>query len=438
MDKRLTRRVLEISLPMVVSELCDSIYSIADTYFVSGLGVVALASVGVASYLVWLSFVLATLFYTGVIVYASQAYGAREYEKARRALGETIGFGIVAGFTASAILILLSRQILLILTGSPGPVLDYAVLYYCVRIAGFPIVITAWSLDGFLRAIGCVRESMAVMLSSTVLNIVLDPILIYGYGPLRGFGIAGAALATLIAIVYIAVIELCILYRKGFYPDIIHRPRHIRRILDIGLPTAFERALMSIGSNIYIALVSRCGEVALAAHNIGLRIESFIYMPGFAFMIAASTLVGQEIGRGDIESAKRIGWETIRIGTLVMALLGLIVALTSRYLVKPFSPTPGVEELASLYLVIAGLSEAGLGLNMVVSGAIRGSGNTRIPLLVNAPSVYIARVIPGYILMGSLGVVGVWIGMFIDVYTRGIVLTIIYHKYFYRITKRVI
>ncbi len=434
---RLTRRVIKISWPMIIGELCDSIYSIVDTYFVSGLGTTALAGVGLAGYIVWLSFVVATLFTTGVIVYVSQCYGAGEYDRARRAIGETIAYGFLVGLGVGLLLSRNSTLVVSLLTSSKGVVYTGS-KYFSIRIMCLPVAIIAWSLDSSLRAIGAVRESMIALVSSALLNVFLDPILIYGYKWVPGLGVAGAALATVIATSYLIPVELFFLYRKGFMPETQLKPRYLWRVVRIGSPTAIERAVFTLGSNIYISLVARCGETALAAHNIGIRIESFIYMPGFAFMIAASTLVGQEIGRGDLESGRRIGWETARVAVTAMGLLGVLVALTSYYIVAPFSPTEDVRRLASIYLILAGLSESGLALSMVISGAIRGAGNTVIPMIVNVCSVYLSRILPALILIDYYGIVGVWIGMFIDVYIRGICLSYIYTRFFTKIVKRIV
>ncbi|MEM4817104.1 MAG: MATE family efflux transporter, partial [Desulfurococcaceae archaeon] len=180
------------------------------------------------------------------------------------------------------------------------------------------------------------------------------------------------------------------------------------------------------------------GSIALAAHNIGLRIESLIYMPGFAFSIAASVLVGQAIGNSDYVYAKKIGREVVKTSTLFMTILGIIIAIVSRYVVEPFSPNEDVRMLASTYLILAGLSETGLALSMSTSGVIRGSGNTRIPLLINVFSFYVIRLLVAFSLVNSIGVIGAWIGMFIDLYVRGLIIYVVFEKYFYKLARRVI
>lgn len=429
---------------MLISELGDSLYSIADTYFVSGLGTTALAAVGVGSYLSWLFFVVVALFMTGVIVYVSQSYGSGDISKAKRALGEAIVYGVFSTTVIAVLVHVYAGQLVGLIAGPNPSVVVLGASYLATRILGLPLVVTAMSMDSSLRAIGATKYSMIVVLSSAMLNIVLDPLFIYGLYGFPRLGVVGAALATVLSVAYMVPLELFFLKKTGLYPVIVLRiPRPLKKsfiysIVKIGAPAAAERAVFAVGNNAYIAFIARCGATALAAHQIGIRIESFIYMPGFAFAIAASALVGQRVGRGSIEEAKEVGWEAARIATMVMALLGVFVALTSRYLVAPFSPSPEVEALASIYLVLAGLSEPGLALAMTISGGIRGGGNTLVPMIVNAVGLYLFRVMPSAFLVSIYGVVGAWTAMFIDVYLRGLIFTVIYRRYFTRLVRRVV
>ena len=127
-----------------------------------------------------------------------------------------------------------------------------------------------------------------------------------------------------------------------------------------------------------------------------------------------------------------------RIATLLMAVSGVAVALGSRYLVAPFSPNDDVAQLAAIYLVLAGLSEPGLGVAMTLGGAIRGGGNTLVPLFINASGLYLFRVLPAAFLVSVMGVVGAWLAMFVDVYLRGLIFFIIYRKLFERLIRKLV
>lgn len=437
-DWKLTQEVMRISWPMIISELSDSIYSITDTYFVSGLGEAALAATGLGSYLSWLFFVINSMFYTGVLVYTAQCRGAGAEEKARRGLAEVILYGTPIMLAISLLAYLFADQVVYIVSGGDQAVMPLATAYFKTRVLGLTIATIAFSFDAALRGLGYTRYSMYSAIFSVAVNIALDPLLIYGYLVFPAYGVVGAALATITSIALMIPVELFFLARVHHTPIFTHSITGFTRIIKLGLPVAGERSIFALGNTTFIGLISRCGQVALAAHNIGIRIESFIYMPGFAFSLAASTLVGQRIGAGDRVGAKKIGLETIKIGTLLMGLLGLVAAITSYYIVAPFSPTGKVRELAAIYLILAGLSEPGLALAMIGAGGIRGAGETRIPLIVNGVSFYLSRILPSLLLIPVFGVIGAWIAMFIDVYVRGFIFLLIYVKWFDKIAKTIV
>ncbi len=434
----LMRRVLSITWPMIISELSDSMYSIADTYFVARLGATALAAVAIGSYLSWLFFVVIALFSMGALVIVSQSYGAKEIEKAREAIGISLIYGFIATLLTSILMYVAAYQAIELISGKSPQLIELAVKYFRIRILGLPVFLAAFVMDSAVRAVGATKLSMIAILTSSLLNIVLDPIMIYGLFGFPAMGVSGAALATVLSIAYMVPIEFMFLRRLGLTPIMSLSISKVKNVVKIGAPAATERLIFSVGNNAYIAFIARCGDVALAAHQIGVRIESFIYMPGFAFSIAASALTGQEIGKGDVGSGKRVGWEAAKLSLLFMGVLGVAVALASKYLVAPFSPTEDVANLASIYLVLAGLSEPGLALAMTLSGAIRGGGNTLIPMILNAVGLYSFRVFPAAVLTSRIGVVGAWIAMFIDVYMRGFLFLVIYRRLFEKLIRRVI
>uniref|UniRef100_A0A7C4D880 Multidrug-efflux transporter n=1 Tax=Staphylothermus marinus TaxID=2280 RepID=A0A7C4D880_STAMA len=437
-NKELVKKVFKLTFPMIITELAHSIYSLTDTFFVKGLGADALAGVGLASYLFWIFMVFITMFNSGLTIYVSQAYGAGENIKAKKSLSEVLLYGSLFSLFIGLIGYWIGFKILILLNGELNTVVYNAYDYFKWRVISLPIVFAVGSIDSTLIAIGWTIKSMKANVIGVLLNIILDPIMIYGYYGFPRMGVEGAALATIFSNIATGFINTYYLLKSGLKPEFVIETGILNRILNLGIPIAVERAVFSIGNNLYVAIIARCGSIALAAHNIGLRIESLIYMPGFAFSIAASVLVGQAIGNSDYVYAKKIGREVVKTSTLFMTILGIIIAIVSRYVVEPFSPNEDVRMLASTYLILAGLSETGLALSMSTSGVIRGSGNTRIPLLINVFSFYVIRLLVAFSLVNSIGVIGAWIGMFIDLYVRGLIIYVVFEKYFYKLARRVI
>ncbi|AFL66849.1 MATE family efflux transporter [Desulfurococcus amylolyticus] len=429
---------LRISLPLVFVELVNSLYSLADTFFVKDLGSEALAAVGIAGYLLMLLQVFFTLFQTPLLILVSQSIGAGYRDKTRLITGEILVEGSICVIFLSIIFYIVAPLFITIQSGVAGLAFQYTLDYLRIRVAWFIIFFVSASFDTVFIASGRSDISLISNTIGLVSNIILDPVMIYGLAGLPRLGVAGAAWASVIASFLVIPVQLYYLGKLQLLPM---RPAIFilpRKIIDLGLPAFIERGVISLGNNIYAGIISRLGNTVMAAHNIGLRIESIIYMPGFAFAMTASTIVGRHVGEGDFKRAKRIGEKVIYMGASLMGLLGAVVALSSYYITTPFAPTSEIRELASLYLILAGFSEFGLGLAMVSSGAIRGAGNTRVPFITNTVSLLLFRVIPSLILVKSLGVLGPWIAMFIEVYARGIMAYTIFKRYFNRLARRLI
>lgn len=429
---------IKLSLPLVVVQFIESIYSLTDTYFVSGLGSEALAGVGIAGYLTWLLGVFTSIFQAPLSILVSQYIGAGKTKEARGVSGSIILVTMLYSTILSAVFVFFAEEMVVLQSGATGRSFTYAVEYLRVRFIGFTILTTSMMLDSIIVASGKTKYSMVSHLTGAMTNIALDPLLIYGLYGFPRLEVAGAAYATLIASGLVIPIQLFFLGLLDLIPVPKYQPSVMKQALTLGLPVLFERFVLAIGNNLYAGVIARLGDIVMASHNIGLRIESLIYMPGFAFMLAATTLVGHRVGRGDYDSAKRIGLKVIRIGACFMAILGVIVASTGFYIVAPFSPIKEIRELASLYLLLAGLSELGLGLAMVSSGAIRGAGDTRIPFIVNSVSIFGVRVILSMFLARIIGVIGPWIAMFIEVYVRGITLYILFRNRFHIIVRKLV
>ncbi len=428
--------VFRISTPIIVSEFGESVYSIADTFFVSKLGSISLAAVGVGSYMNFLFYSIIAMFSTGALVYVSQSMGACRRSDARYCIGDLIVYSIPVSISI-AVLAYYIAPILALKVSSNTRVAVLASKYFRISMAGFPVMLTAWILDSSVRATGFTKYSMTAILSSIALNIALDPILIYGLLGAPKLGVAGAALATVASTAVIIPLETYYLSKLNLTPAVSRELRRFRKSIVIGAPASLERLVFSIGTVIYVSIISRCGAQALAAYKVGVSVESFIYMPGIAFMYAASTLVGQKIGAGRVGEAKRIGWIVARASIVVMSLLGVVAVVFSRYLVTPFSPSKQVLDLASKYLILAGSCEPGLALSLSIAGGVRGGGNTTVPLAINALGYYMVRILPALALAKPYGVVGVWIAMAIDDYVRGLTFTLVYWRFFEKLAKRV-
>ena len=441
-DMGIIRRAWSIAWPLIISEAVDSILWLTDTFFVSRLGDTALAAVGLGGYVSWVLFVFNTVYYMGVLVLVSQAYGARDTRRASRVTGESV----TASLLLAIPLMMLGEagaRTLLVILGGRGDVLALGETYLRIRLLGLLAGAPFMVFNAVYRAVEQTRPVMIATITGSVINVVLDPLLIFGVGGVPAMGIAGAAWASVAAM--LSDLLLLAAMAPGTIPFSIKPLLPRREAVEaarVGIPAMAERAVFASGNMFYLGSVARCSEAALAAHTIGVRLESLGFLPAFAISTAASVLSGQEMGRGNLEESRKAGWEVAKGAWLFMSLIGLALILLAPLAPRAFTSTPLVERLAGLYLVIAGVSEAPSGFAETLAAAIRGAGNTLVPTLINAASLYLFRVIPAYIIPRlmppGLCALGAWLSMDLDIAIRTLIFLHVYRTRFHRLAKRLV
>lgn len=254
---------------------------------------------------------------------------------------------------------------------------------------------------------------------ATVINVVGDYILIFGIGPFPKLGIAGAAIAVVTSRIISTTMLLAYL-PKTLIPNAFKgswKPSWgwFARILNIGYPAAVQALLRTGASMTYFGILTRTseGENALAALTIGLRTEALAFMPGFAFSVAAASMVGQNLGARQQERAKKGAWAATWQGIVIMGGIGMLFVLFSRQIADLFTNDMHVLPLAASYLWINGLSEPFLALGMILTGALQGAGETRLPTLATILTLWVIRLPLTYLLAITLhwGALGAWIAM---------------------------
>ena len=194
----------------------------------------------------------------------------------------------------------------------------------------------------------------------------------------------------------------------------------LRRILNIGLPAGAEQLMMRLGMITYATTVAALGTAAFAAHQIALQAESLSYMPGFGFAIAATTLVGQGLGADDPARAKADTYQAYRLALVLMSFMGLIFFFFPEQIMSIFIDDPVVIRLGVWPLRLVAFSQPMLATMMVFAGALRGAGDTRATLGITAAGLWLVRVPLAFLLTPTLGLVGAWIAMGVDLNLRGL------------------
>ena len=435
MDGELRKKLWELAWPAILANISHTLVNLVDMMMVGQLGTLAIASVGLGAQFAWFMMPLMFAVSTGVLALVARFVGAKDFEMANLALEQGIYLAFLMGVPVMMVGLFFGDDALRIM-GASEDVIRLGYEYIRIYFLFYPINFMGFAAFSALRGAGDTRTPMKLSILTNVLNVLLNYLLIFGKFGFPRLEVKGAALASGLSIAVAFIVglflflsdKLVLKLRPSFRFDI----DMIRRILRIGIPATIERIVFSIYNFIYISIVTRFGTVALAAHQVGLRVESIAYMPAFGFNIATSALVGQSLGEGNPEKAERVVYESLKMVTAFMGVMAVILIVFPEYLVMPFitKSDPNywqVIHLATIYLIIVGISEIPLGWMFVLSGALRGAGDTKSPLYVTAVSKLLFRILPAYLFgfgftigpfhFEGLGVIAAWIAMSLETFT---------------------
>src|SRR5437660_1695977 len=243
-------------------------------------------------------------------------------------------------------------------------------------------------------------------------------------------GVPGAAIGTSISYVIGALALIAILLRGKHRLKLhlsggwVHMDA-VRRIFRIGWPAALEQILLQVAFLLWVGMVVVFGTQILAAHQIGLRIQSFAFMPGFGFAIAATALVGQNLGARNPDQAEKSGWEAMKFSVAVMSVIALGIFLLAEPIARGFIGDPVVVSWSVTFIRIHAISIPAVGVFFAIDGALRGAGDTRFPLMTSLSGMYAVR-LPLSLVFGFVlgwGIVGVWIPLVVEYYYRSVVIS---------------
>jgi len=433
--ENLRKRLWTLAWPAITGNISQTLLNLVDMLMVGHVSALAVASVGLGGQVSWFMMPIMMAVSIGTLALVARFVGARNFEGAELVLEQSLYLAVLLGIPVLLFGWFFGDDVLRIM-GAKGELLSLAYSYLKVVFLFYPVRFVAFSFNSALRGAGDTKTPMKLGILMNIINAVLDYLLIYGKLGFPRLGPVGAAWASGIGI-SISFLTGGYLLLSGrlvltLRPHWRLEFEMAKRILRIGVPALVERSLFSFYNFLYMSIVTRFGDVALAAHQIGLRVESIAYMPAFGFNVASSALVGQSLGEGNPEKAERTVYEALKMVTAFMAFMAFILIAFPRYLVMPFL-SPGdpnyseVLRLAGIYLIIVGISEIPLGWVFVLSGSLRGAGDTKSPMYVTATSKLLFRIIPAYLLgfgialgplhIHGMGVIAAWLAMSLETFT---------------------
>ena len=422
------RRVLTLAWPAVLEQLLNMSVGLADTYIVGHLGAAPLAAVGLSVQLLNLFWALFSAIGVGSTALVARRIGAGEPEAAGDVARQSILLALVIGVFVAAIL-WLGAPLFLDWLGAAPDVIQLGTAYLRAVASTVYMLSILFIGSAIMRGAGDTRTPMLVMLVINVVNIVVAYTLAYGVGPLPRLGVLGSGIGAASARGLGGLLMLALLVRGRGPVKIgykIPRPdlKTIGQILRVGLPAAAEQLLMRFGQLLLATFITGLGTVAYAAHQVAINALSVAYMPGFGFALAATTLVGQELGARRPERASQSAYEALRMVVSVMAIMGGLVSIFSAQVMGVFTSDPAVIAAGVPALRIAGLAMPFLGIGFTLSGSLRGAGDTISVLVIYGSCIWVVRITNAYWLGPRLGLTGIWIAVGVDFIARAVLLAL--------------
>ncbi len=429
-ESTLRQRVMKLAGPTLAEQFLVSAVGIADMIQVGHVGPAAIAAVGLTNQpIMFLNAALMAL-NVGTTALVARLIGSREVDKASATAKQTLAVAVVLGIVLSVIAVVFAEPILKIMGAEPD-VMANGVGYFKVVGVGVFFGALSMNMTASLRGAGDTKSAMQINIIANLFNIVGNWLLINGIWIFPRLEVVGAGIATTLSRVIGCILFLRILVqgKKIIRPNFVERfqvdQTLLRRAFKVGIPAAIEQFVLRAGMLVFTALVSGLGTVTFAAHQVGMNIMSISFMPGMAFSVAATTLVGQNLGAENPEEAERSAAETRKIGMMVGMVAATLFFFFGKYIAMLYSSDPGVVNQTATILKLYAIVQPAQSTAFIFSGALRGAGDTTWVLYANAAGTWIGRVIIGYLLVNAvgLGLVGAWIAMGIDQIGRSLLIS---------------
>ena len=379
----LPRTIARIALPAVASSLLMTLFFSVDTFWIgTRVGATGLAAASTAVFWIWLLVSIAEMVSVGLTAVASRRYGEGRGAEAARIAGDALVLALALG-TLCGIAGLVLLPHLFAVMHTPPEVSALGVRYLGTYFLGAPLIFGFFAVDAAFRAAGDTRTSFLLLSASVAVTLVLDPVLIVGWGPIPALGVSGAAIATLCTRGVAFGLGLTIVGRRGVLK--VGRPdwRTLATIARIGLPTALTGVIFSLIYVLVTRTATQFGTPALAALGIGHRVESWLFMIGVGFGAATAAIVGQNLGAGRTDRAARAGWISVGFCTVFGIVACVVELLVPEWFASIFTHDPAVIAEAASYLRIAAISQLGICAEIVLEGALGGAGYTLAPMLTS-------------------------------------------------------
>ncbi|MEN6358000.1 MAG: MATE family efflux transporter [Armatimonadota bacterium] len=427
---RVWSAVWYLAWPTAVNTIIQTAYNIINRMFVGRLpdATDALAAVGIGGAALMVQFAFTIGLSVGASALVARFLGAQQYSDADETTRQSLILSVVGG-VVTAIPLMLWPHYLVSLIGAKDGVIGLSGSYSAIVAYSSIPMFLYMTITSVLRSAGDVRSPLYAGAAVIAINVLFDWLLIFGIGPFPMLGVKGAAISTGISRIFGMVIMFWFLRRSVLRESMSHFKPHMgwfARIMRIGWPAMIQNVLWTSAAVVFIKILAMLpgyqGTLAQAGYTVAITIESLAFMPGAAFGMAATPLVGQNLGAGRLDRAEHSAWIATWQAVAIMSAVAAVFIAAPGYLARMFTQEASLIPIIVAYLRINAVSEPFLAVNMVLRGALQGAGETRIPAWITFFTSYVIRLPLAWALAVPLGMgsTGAWIGMATSTVISGI------------------
>ena len=398
----INRAIILLSIPMIAEMVMESLFAVVDVFFVSKVSVNAVATVGLTESVLMIIYSLAVGLSMAVTAIVARRIGEKNHVKANNAAFQAILIAVVVGVALGVPGFLFAEDILQLMGGDPT-LISEGVGYTKIMYAGNLSIILIFLINAIFRGAGDASIAMRSLWIANGLNIILDPLFIFGYGPIPAFGVEGAAIATTtgrsIGVVY-QVFHLLngkSVIRIG-WKNLIVKWKTIKEMLVVATGGVFQFLVESASWIFLVRVIANFGSEALAGYTIAFRVIVFTLLPSWGMANAAATLVGQNLGAGFPDRAEASAWRTALWNTIFLVFVAIVFFLFANPILTLFAPEESVRAIGIEALRIICFGYIFFAYGMVIGQSFNGSGDTFTPLIISLVVFWAIQIPLAYVL----------------------------------------